>query len=233
MAESIRLSGILFLFIVPLFAAFWVWQDAHRLRENGADITPWLWTALVLLTFVLSFPAYLCLRLTTWRTSISPPLTTAMDARAAGPHQLRRPDRTELIALYWIVSLLFAVMLSMYATWIAISRYPIPDSNAIDVALLLVFFIVLLDLVLLGDLMVVGLRKGKQVEAVTLAGIFVGGFLLAAVVGLLTWGIGWFIADRPWVPQAFYIIAGMILPALQRWWFRRKSKGPWNPEQPA
>lgn len=131
--------------------------------------------------------------------------------------------RAERRVLFWIVSVIFAVMLAMYATWFAISRFPIPDSNPINVGLFLFFLIVLLDLFLIGDLIKIGMREHKHISVSMSAVIFVGGFLLAAVVGLLTWGIGWLIAGRPWVPRAFYIVLGTST-ILQLWWIRRKSR---------
>ena len=228
MTESVRPLAILLGFAIPVCIAFWVWQDARRLKKNGAQITPGLWAALVLFLWLVSLPIYLYLRRTTWQTSLISPPATEMAAQYASQHQLSHPSKTELRVLYWVVSVVFAVMLSMYATWVAISRYPIPDSDAINLGLFLFFLIGLLDLLLIGDLVVLGSREGKAIKIDELSIIFVGGLLCAVGVGLFTWGIGWFIADKPWVPRAFYI-AVLILPILQAWWLRRKSRAPSNP----
>jgi hypothetical protein len=226
MTELVGLLVILLGVAVPLFGAYWVWQDAHRLKTNGADITPGLWAILVLFLWLVSLPLYLYLRRTIWRTSMSPPPATEMAAQAASQHQLSRPSKTELRVLYWVISVVFAVMLSMYATWVAISRYPIPDSNAINLGLFLFFLIELLSLLAMGDLLVRGIREGIGIEIGKLSVILVGGFLGAVVVGLCTWGIGLFVADKPWVPRAFGIALTIVsaLQALQSWWLRRKSR---------
>lgn len=230
MTELVRLFATLLGLAIPVFGAYWVWQDAHRLKRSGAYITPWLWATLVFLLWLVSLPIYLYLRRTTWQTSMSPPPTDEMAAQDAGQHQLSRPKKVEFKVLYWVVSVIFAVMLSMYATWFAISRYPIPDSDAINLGFFLFFLIGLLGLLIVGDRIVFGLREGKPIEIGLLAGIFIGGFIIAAVVGLLTWGIGWFIADRPWVPRAFRIAVLVFAIIHLLGLLRRKSRTPSNPE---
>jgi hypothetical protein len=226
MTELVGLLVILLGVAVPLFGAYWVWQDAHRLKTNGADITPGLWATLVLFLWLVSLPLYLYLRRTIWRTSMSPPPATEMAAQTASQHQLSRPSKSELRVLYWVISVIFAVMLSMYATWVAISRYPIPDSDAINLGLFLFFLIGLLDLLLIGDLVVLGSSEGKAIKIDELSIVFVGGLLGAVVVGLCTWGIGWLVTEKPWVTRAFWIAVAILwaMPALQSWWLRRKSR---------
>jgi hypothetical protein len=230
MTESVKLLATLFGFAIPVFGAYWVWQDANRLKKNGAYVTPGLWVALVFFLWLVSLPIYLYLRRTTWQASMSSPPATQMAAQDPGQHRLIRPSKAELRVLYWVVAIIFAVMLSMYATWVAISRYPIPDSDAINLGLFLFFLIGLIDLVIIGNLILFDLPEGKHIGK--LAGIFVSGLLIAAAVGLLTWGIGWFIAGRPWVPKAFYI-AVMLFSIIQSWWLRRKSRTPSNPSTTA
>ena len=230
MTESVRLLATLFGFAIPVFGAYWVWQDANRLKKSGAYVTPGLWAALVFFLWLVSLPIYLYLRRTTWQTSMSPSPATRMAAQDPGQHRLSRPSKAEFRVLYWVVAIIFAVMVSMYATWVAISRYPIPDSDAINLGLFLFFLIGLIDLLIIGNLIVFDSPEGIHIGK--LSGIFVGGLLIAAAVGLLTWGIGWFIADRPWVPKAFYI-AVILLSIIQSWWLRRKSRTPSNPSTTA
>lgn len=230
MTESVRLLATLFGFAIPVFGACWVWQDANRLKQGGAYVTPGLWAALVFFLWLVSLPIYLYLRRTTWQTSMSSPLATQRAAQDPGQYRLSRPSKDEFRVLYWVVAIIFAVMLSMYATWVAVSRYPIPDSNAINLGLFLFFLIGLIDLLIIGNLIVFNFPEGVSIGKLT--GIFVGGLLIAAAVGLLTWGIGWFIADRPWVPKAFYI-AMILLSLIQTWWLRRKSRAPSNPSTTA
>ena len=52
---------------VSILAASWVWRDARKLKEKGADLSPGLWTALVCLLLIVSLPIYFVLRQTTWR----------------------------------------------------------------------------------------------------------------------------------------------------------------------
>jgi hypothetical protein len=224
MSELVRFLATLLGFAIPVFAACWVWQDANRLKKSGAYMTPGLWAALVFFFWLIGLPVYLYLRRTTWQTSVSPPPTTEVADPNAVQRPFSRPSGTELRVLYWMVSLMFAVALSMYATWFAISRYPVPDSNALNLGLFLFFLIGLVTLLIIGDLKLFG----KHIGIVEAVGIFVGGFLIAAVVGSVTWGIGWFIADRPWVPRYFYV-AFAILSALHAWWLRRKSRTPSDP----
>jgi len=40
MTESVRLFATFFGFAIPVFGAYWVWQDANRLKKNGAYVTP-------------------------------------------------------------------------------------------------------------------------------------------------------------------------------------------------
>ena len=74
MAESIwRFAPLIFLPLIGL-AAWWVWQDAKRLKEKGAHLTPDLWGILVLVIWLVALPSYLILRRTTWRREIDPSL---------------------------------------------------------------------------------------------------------------------------------------------------------------
>lgn len=197
MTESVKLLATLFWIAIPAFVACWVWQDAHRLKKNGADITPTLWAALVFLLWLVSFPLYLYLRWTTWRPLLIPSPTTETAAQGAGQHQLAQPGKVELRVLYWVGSVSVAVALSMYATWVAINRYPVPDSDAVNLGIFLFFLIGLVALVVIVDLVVSGLREGKRLEMGLIAGILVGGLSIATVVGLSIWGIGWFIPSNP------------------------------------
>lgn len=232
MAEAVGLFSTLLGTAISVFAAFWVWQDARRLKKNGACINPWLWAALVFVLWLVSLPLYLYLRRTTWQTTVSPPLMAEMAAQGAGQHQLGPSNKVEFRVIYWVISSIFAVMLSMYATWFAISRYPVPDSDAINLGFFLFFLIELFSLLIIGNLIIFGLREGRRLEPGLMIGIFIGGSIIAAMVGLLTWGTGWFVAelvaDMPWVPQVFRT-AAPLLTVLYILWLRRYSRAPSNP----
>ena len=60
--------------LISLFAAYWVWQDANRLRANGASLTPAVWTVLVFLLWLVALPVYFLMRRTTWRRHMRPPI---------------------------------------------------------------------------------------------------------------------------------------------------------------
>lgn len=64
----IRFAGL----IVAILVARWVYHDATRLKQNGADITPGLWTTVVFLLCFLGLPIYGVLRWTLWRRYQTP-----------------------------------------------------------------------------------------------------------------------------------------------------------------
>ena len=64
----IRFVGL----IVAILVARWVYRDATRLRQNGADITPGLWATVVFLFCLLGLPTYGVLRWTLWRRYQTP-----------------------------------------------------------------------------------------------------------------------------------------------------------------
>jgi len=72
MNDSIKLLFEFVGFTISLFAAYWVWQDANRLKRNGAKVTPALWALLVFIIWLVSLPLYWLLRRTAWRTYLSP-----------------------------------------------------------------------------------------------------------------------------------------------------------------
>lgn len=74
MIESIRPVLQFLGLAVSLFGAYWVWQDASRLKRNGASVTPAVWAILVFLLWLVTLPIYLLLRRTTWRSHLSPSL---------------------------------------------------------------------------------------------------------------------------------------------------------------
>jgi len=74
MAESIRPLLQFIGLAISLFGAYWVWQDANRLKRNGAKVTPVVWTLLVFLFWLVSLPVYWLLRRTMWRSHVSPVL---------------------------------------------------------------------------------------------------------------------------------------------------------------
>ena len=71
MIESIMPLLQFFGLAISLFGAYWVWQDAKRLKRNGANVTPAVWALLVFLLWLVSLPIYLLLRRTTWRSHMN------------------------------------------------------------------------------------------------------------------------------------------------------------------
>jgi hypothetical protein len=67
--------------VVGLVAGKVVYDDAKRLKEDGAKLAPALWALVVFLSLLLAVPVYLILRITTWRRQIegvtASPLTSA------------------------------------------------------------------------------------------------------------------------------------------------------------
>lgn len=57
---------------ISVFSSCWVWQDSNRLKKNGVNITPIVWTALAFAFWLVSLPVYLILRRTTWRSHRNP-----------------------------------------------------------------------------------------------------------------------------------------------------------------
>jgi hypothetical protein len=95
MAETIWRFSPLILFPLTLLAARWVWQDAKRLKEKGANLTPELWGILVFVIWLVALPSYLILRRTTWRREIDPSLP---------PSRLHAfPFLDPLLALSWLL----------------------------------------------------------------------------------------------------------------------------------
>ena len=132
-----------------------------------------------------------------------------------------RPGKDEFKVLYWVAAIPISILLAGYATWLIISRYPIPDDDAINLALFFSFLIGFLDLMLLGSILVLGRPENRHPAGMAL--LLAGGILLAAIVGLLTWGTGWLINGRPWLPKAFMATMALLYLA-QIWWGRRKSR---------
>ncbi|MEA2602800.1 MAG: hypothetical protein QOF89_3792 [Acidobacteriota bacterium] len=71
--QLIQVAG----FFISVFGAWWVGQDANRLKRNGAKVTPGVWAVLVFLLWLVSLPIYLLLRQTLWRSQLSPPRKVA------------------------------------------------------------------------------------------------------------------------------------------------------------
>lgn len=132
----------------------------------------------------------------------------------------------QLRVIAWGAAVSLAVPLSMFTTWVAISRYPVPDRDSINLGIFLFFLIAFLDVYLVCDLIVAGLREGKPRSLLGLAGIFAAGLLIAAGLGTLPWSIEWLwgrlIAAIPWVQEIPWILLVLWLFAHD-FWKRRKS----------
>ena len=63
--------------IVALFSAYWVWRDSSSLKRAGARVTPFLWTAVVFLGWLIALPIYLLLRQRLWSRQAAPPVNEA------------------------------------------------------------------------------------------------------------------------------------------------------------
>lgn len=138
----------------------------------------------------------------------------------------------QLQVIAWVFAVIVFVALSMFVTWVAVSRYPVPDDDSINLGLFLFFLVVFLDVFLMGDLTLGEHLRGrkKAIPVFKLAGIFMQGLLVAAVVGMLPWSIGWFLSKAPWIPQGVRI-AVLILTVLALWRGRRKPPAS-RPEAP-
>jgi vacuolar-type H+-ATPase subunit I/STV1 len=152
---------------------------------------------------------------------MSPPSLTPAAARGARERQASRPGKDAFKVLYWVAAIPISILLAGYATWWIISRYPVPDDDAINLALFLSFLIGFLDLMLLGGLLVSGRPENRHPGMMAL--LLAGGILFAAIVGLLTWGTGWLLKGRPWLPEAFIPTMALLYLAYILWG-RRKSR---------
>jgi len=70
-ASILTLLQIAGLFI-SVFGAWWVWQDAKRLKQHGVILTPGLWATVVFLLWCVGLPAYLLLRRFSWKKQMGP-----------------------------------------------------------------------------------------------------------------------------------------------------------------
>ena len=115
----------------------------------------------------------------------------------------------QLQVIAWVFAVIVSVALSMFVTWVAVARYPVPDDDSINLGLFLFFLVVFLDVFLMGDLTFgEHLRdRKKAIPLFKLAVIFMAGLLVAAVIGILPWSIAWVHSEVPWIPQAVRIAA--------------------------
>lgn len=58
--------------LLAFLFAWWVYKDATRLKQNGADLSPGLWATVVFLFCGLGLPIYGIMRWTTWRRYQNP-----------------------------------------------------------------------------------------------------------------------------------------------------------------
>lgn len=202
----LKAAGIL----VPVFAAWWVWQDANRLKKEGVDVNPILWAMLVLLFCLMSLPLYLLLR---QRRSLSGPSAGKIDA--GGP------------VVLGVIAFLGAIVLAMVVTWILIARYPFPDDGAIALGLLGFCVVMFSDLILMYLLIGPEVRKGESIEAAKLSARFIlVGLLVASFVGVLPWCFSWLVNRYPWLPSLFpYSFVVLVIAELIWSWKLRRARG--------
>ena len=136
-------------------------------------------------------------------------------------------DESQLKVVLSLAAIGLAGILSMYATWFAISRYPIPDSDAINLGLAGFFLVVFLDIFFVCGFIINDLRNGKRRslrEWAVNAAIFVGGLLAAAVLGLFLWCF-WLFQAKHWAFYVFQTLFCVWLAALswRRLWRRRRG----------
>lgn len=138
----------------------------------------------------------------------------------------------QLQVIAWVLAVVLFVALSMFVTLVVVSRYPVPDDDMISLGLFLFFLVVFLDVFLIGDLTLGEHLRGpkKAIPVFKLAGIFLCGLLVAAVVGMLPWSIAWVLSEAPWIPQGVNI-AVLILTVWGLWRGRRKPPAS-RPEAP-
>lgn len=74
MSESTQALIQVLSFIVALMSAYWVWTDSNKLKRGGARLTPFLWTAMVFLAWLIALPIYLLLRHRLWARQTAPPV---------------------------------------------------------------------------------------------------------------------------------------------------------------
>lgn len=129
-------------------------------------------------------------------------------------------SRADSITLYRGFAIGASVFGAMFGTWFVISRYPVPDSDAINVGLFAFLMIALLTLFAAVALAVADWRQLKRTALV-----LGGGFLAAAVLGGLAWGVGRIFIGRPQAQDALFfgVIMLLWLPTWITWRKRRKA----------
>ena len=194
---------------IPVFAAWWVWRDANRLKKDGSDVSPMTWAALTILMWPMGLAVYflLCRK----RSRSNPPRDTVVS-----------PDR-----IVWGVAAFFlAVALSMVATWLLVTRFPVPDDDAIVLGLVGFFFVMVVDLCLVFFLIRPKLGGDERMEAAKLsAGIILVGLLVASFVGVLPWSFRWLLDHNPWISSSFRALFPWLVIAEIAWlWRLRRAR---------
>jgi uncharacterized membrane protein len=125
-----------------------------------------------------------------------------------------------------VVSFLVAMTLSMVVTWILISRYPVPDDEAVSLGLLGFFFVLFLDLFFLCLRIGPKIRKGEGLQAAGLSLGFLGvGLLVASVVGVLPWCLRWLVNTSPWILKlSRYAFVLFLIVQLVWFWKLRRAR---------
>ncbi len=144
-----------------------------------------------------------------------------------GKKLMTSESQWQLRVIAWVAAVSLAVPLSMFTTWVTISRYPVPDRDSINLGLFLFFLMVFLDIYLVCDLIVADLSNGKPISFLGLTSIFAVGLLVAVGLGILPWSIDWLwrrlIAAMPWVreiPWNKLLVLWFVAYVL---WKKRKS----------
>jgi hypothetical protein len=206
----VKLVGVAALFI-QVFAAWWIWRDANRLKRDGVEVNSIAWVVLVFLMWPVGIPLYL------------------FHGRKQGPSSPPEKARASVSPepLVWgVVAFLVAITLSMVVTWNLLARFPILDDDAIALGLVGFFVVLFFDLVAIYFLIGPKVRKGERREAAGLAaGIFGLGLLVALAVGVLPWSIQWIVQRNPWVSTVFPYAIWILLIAQIVWnWKLRRAR---------
>lgn len=141
---------------------------------------------------------------------------------SSNPEQRLRSTSHELGLFLTAVSV--AGVLAMAATWLLVAYSPIPDDEAIDLGLLLFFFVVFLDAFLIYHLVGSEIRKGQSIAAVkTSVSLILLGLLVASLVGSLPWLLSRLIAALPWMQEIPWTVLLVLWFVAQDHWIRRKQ----------
>lgn len=140
----------------------------------------------------------------------------------SNPEQRLQDSPAALVLLLAAVGA--AGLLAMFATWLLVAGYPIPDDEAIYLGSLGFFFVVFLDAFLVSYVVGSEVRQGQRIAAVKKSvGLILLGLFVASVVGSLPWFLGQLNAALPWVreiPWGILLASWLLTQDLRR---RRKQ----------